>query len=330
MTTRPVKFGFTLPNRGVLFGVTTPARLLEAGARAEESGLFDSVWVGDSLFAKPRLESLALLNGLAARTSRVRLGVGCMASFTTRDPIVFAYEWASLDQMSGGRAWLAVCTGIVGGPGGPSDQEGKPYGIVNKQRAARMAEGIQVLRALWGEDGASFQGRYTSFENLSLAPKPVQQPCPIWIASNPGSFGADPSTMERPLRRVVEMADGWMSVNLAPNEFANRHVLVERFSREAGRTEPFPNILYHNVNINPDYDAAVDETKRFLDHYYGPVFPIPAVKAWTALGTPEQCVEQIRALRDQGAQYITFRVTSWQQEEQFQRLVRDVLPHVNN
>ena len=54
-----MKFGFTLPSQGMLFGVTTPRGLVEAGARAEEAGLFDSVWVGDSPFAKPRLESLA-------------------------------------------------------------------------------------------------------------------------------------------------------------------------------------------------------------------------------------------------------------------------------
>ncbi len=132
-----MKFGLTLPNRGVLFGVTTPRGLLEAGARAEQSGLFDSIWVGDSLFAKPRLESLALLNALGARTSEVKLGVGCMASFATRDPIVFAYEWASFDQLCEGRSWLVACTGIVGGPGGPSDQEGAPFGITNSQRARR-------------------------------------------------------------------------------------------------------------------------------------------------------------------------------------------------
>jgi alkanesulfonate monooxygenase SsuD/methylene tetrahydromethanopterin reductase-like flavin-dependent oxidoreductase (luciferase family) len=325
-----MKFGFTLPNRGVLFGVTTPRGLVDAGVRAEETGLFDSVWVGDSLFAKPRLESLALLNALGARTNRVKLGVGCMASFTTRNPIVFAYEWASFDQLCEGRSWFVACTGIVGPRGGPSDQEGAPFGITNNQRARRMAENIRILRQLWGGETVSFEGEFTRFENLTLAPTPVQQPCPIWIASNPGGFGEDPSVMDRPLRRVVEMADGWMTVELPPGGFATRWAKVKQFANEAGRGgEAFPNILYHNININPDREAALDETKQFLDKYYGPVFPMPAVKAWTSTGSPEECAEQLRSLGEAGVQYVTLRITSWNQEEQFRRLVREVLPRVN-
>ncbi len=324
-----MQFGFTLPNRGVLFGVTTPRGLLEAGARAEETGLFDSLWVGDSLFAKPRLESLALLNGLAARTRTIKLGVGCMASFTTRNPIVFAYEWASFDQLSEGRSWFVACTGIVGPRGGPSDQEGAPFGITNNQRARRMAENIRILRKLWSEEQVSFQGEFTSFEDLTLAPKPLQQPCPIWIASNPGWIGQDPSVMDRPLRRVVEMADGFMTVNLPSDGFATRWAKVQQFAEEAGRGgETFPNILYHNININPDRDAALDETKQFLDKYYGPVFPMPAVMAWTTVGSPEECAEHLLSLGEAGVQHVTLRITSWSQDEQFQQLVREVLPRV--
>jgi len=69
-----LRFGLTLANRGVLLGLTTPAALLDLAARAEESGRFDSIWVGDSLFAKPRLDALTLLAALAARTRSVRLG----------------------------------------------------------------------------------------------------------------------------------------------------------------------------------------------------------------------------------------------------------------
>ena len=104
-----LRFGLTLANRGVLLGVTTPAALLALAERAEGSGWFDSVWVGDSLFAKPRLDALTLLAAIAGRTRRVLLGPACLASFPLRHPLVFAYEWASLDQISGGRAALIVC-----------------------------------------------------------------------------------------------------------------------------------------------------------------------------------------------------------------------------
>jgi alkanesulfonate monooxygenase SsuD/methylene tetrahydromethanopterin reductase-like flavin-dependent oxidoreductase (luciferase family) len=322
-------FGFTLPNRGVMFGLTTPAELLEVGARAEQSGLFDTLWVGDSLFAKPRLDSLALLNALAARTQQVRLGVGCMASFPVRNPIIFAYEWASFDQISGGRSLLVVCTGIV--QRGASEREGAPFGVVDRQRARRMNENIAILRKLWSEDNVCFQGDFTSFDDLTLGPKPVQQPCPIWIASNPGGFTQETAVMERPLRRVAEVADGWMTVSLRPKDFTVRWEILRRQAEAIGRDPAtIRTCSYHNININPDYDAALEESKRFLDAYYGPVFPIEAVKTWTALGTPEQCIEHLRALRAEGSEHITLRITSWQQREQFERLVSEVLPYVDD
>ena len=61
------RFGLSLPNRGVLFGATSVDELLALSETAEASGAFDSIWVGDSLFAKPRLESLVLLSAIAAR-----------------------------------------------------------------------------------------------------------------------------------------------------------------------------------------------------------------------------------------------------------------------
>ncbi len=61
------------------------------------------MWVGDSLVAKPRLEAVTLLSALASVTSRMRLGVGCMATFVHRHPVMLAHQWASLDVLSGGR-----------------------------------------------------------------------------------------------------------------------------------------------------------------------------------------------------------------------------------
>src|SRR5207249_541874 len=88
------RFGLSLPNRGVLFGATSVDELLELSEQAEASCAFDSIWVGDSLFAKPRLESLVLLSAIAARTRRVRLGTCCLSTFPLRDPIFLAAQWA--------------------------------------------------------------------------------------------------------------------------------------------------------------------------------------------------------------------------------------------
>jgi len=84
---------------------------MEASILAEKSGVFESVWVGDSLIHKPRLEAVVLLSAIAARTQKVRLGTICMASFPLRHPVLLAIQWASLDQVSKGRTLLAVCIG---------------------------------------------------------------------------------------------------------------------------------------------------------------------------------------------------------------------------
>ena len=327
MSPAPVSFGYTLPQRGVFFGITTPAAMVERAREVDREPLFDSLWVGDSLFAKPRPDSLTLLGGLATATRRLILGVGCMASFPVRDPLVFAYQWASLDLLSEGRMVLAACTGIVAG--GASAREGAHWGVADRERAARLEENIDICRRLWSEERVSFSGKFRSFADVSVQPRPVQQPCPIWIASNPRPTPGKPDAVDAPLRRVAKKADGWMTVQLFPNMLASSWAKITRFLREEGRDpDAFPTMAYHNVNIGSDRQAALEESKRFLDEYYGPVFSPPIVESWTAAGTPDQCVAALKALVRDGAKRITLRITSWQQDAQYRRLVEDVLPRV--
>src|SRR5262252_8402876 len=178
-----MKIGLTLPNRGVLFGAVTAEQMLQLAERADASDRIHSVWVGDSLLGKPRVESIALLAAVAGRTRRVRLGTACMASFPLRDPVLLAYQWASLDVIAGGRTVLVVCTGIVPQEGGRV--EGELYGLQRRDRVSRMVEWIQVLRLLWTAERASFQGEHYRFEDVTIEPRPVARPHPpIWIANN--------------------------------------------------------------------------------------------------------------------------------------------------
>ncbi len=323
MANNLVKFGFTIPQRGVFFGIASWPEMIALAREADHNAVFDSVWVGDSVMAKPRPESIALLGALAAATQRVRLGVGCMASFPLRDPIVFAYQWATLDLISKGRMQLAACTGIVAG--GVSAKEGATWGITDGQRGNRMAENIAICRRLWSADEVTFEGKYRSFKNVSIKPHPVQQPCPIWIAANP--LGAN---IDKPFQRIAKIADGWMTVQLFPGMFAkNWSKLKEFLEEEDGNPETFPTIAYHNININPHRTVALAESKRFLDEYYGPVFTPEMVEAWTAAGTPSECAKHLNALIRDGAKEITFRITSWDQKGQYEQLVNEVIPRIN-
>src|ERR1041384_2267656 len=93
-------FGLILANRAVVLGAIKARDLVDITIEAEASNQFDAVWVGDSLVAKPRLESVTLLSTLAGVTNRVRLAVGCMATFVHRHPVMLPHQWASLDVLS--------------------------------------------------------------------------------------------------------------------------------------------------------------------------------------------------------------------------------------
>ena len=110
-----------------------------------------------------------------------------------------------------------------------------------------MAENIEICRRLWSEEQASFAGTFRSFSNASVNPKPVQRPCPIWIAANP-----KPALSGKPLRRVAEIADGWMVAQVWPGLFSGLWRRLSRHLIAVGKDpELFPNIAYHNINLAP-------------------------------------------------------------------------------
>ncbi len=326
-------FGLTLANRGVIIGAVKAGDLIDMAVRAEASGAFDAVWVGDSLLAKPRLESVALLSALASVTRKVRLAVGCMATFVHRHPVLFAQQWASLDVISGGRSWLTVCLG------GPNEQsaaqalEHAVMGIQAKERPARLEEGIIILRKLFSEKRVTHYGRFYRLENVTLEPRPVQQPCPIWIASNPTGLtwrdgaSAPEAVIERSFRRVARYADGWMTNKVSPEQFRQQWTRITAMAREEGRDPTkLGNALYHNINIQEDRRAALEESKAFLDRYYTSDFSATFVEGFTTAGDPKHCIQELKDYFNAGLQHITLRLTSWDQQGQFKRFLNEVIP----
>lgn len=325
--------GLTLPNRGVITGLVRAHELIELAAHAEAAGVFDTVWVGDSLLAKPRLEAVTLLGGLAGATGRVRLGVGCLATFVHRHPVLFAHQWASLDQLSSGRSWLVVCLG------GPNEQsaaqalEHAVMGVQASERVARLEEGIAILRGLFGGASVTHHGRFYRLEAVKVEPRPVQQPCPIWIASNPtgltwkGGGSAPEAVVARNLRRVARLADGWMTNKVTPAQFRQQWARILAMAQEEGRAPgALGSALYHNVNLNEDRRAALEESKAFLDTYYTANFSPAFVEGWTAAGSPRQCVAELAAYFDAGVEHVALRMASRDQRGQLQRFVAEVAP----
>jgi hypothetical protein len=194
------------------------AMLLDLSTVVEELG-FDSVWVGDSLFSKPRWEPISLLSAISQRTSRVKLGTACMVS-STRNPLYLALEWATLDAISGGRTILGT------GMGNPEEgvrREIEALGLDYSKRAAIFDEGLEAIRQLWTKGSVTLHGAHFTYDDVSFFSgteqgplMPAQAPPPIWVVSNPRLKGdAPPDVMERRMRaacrRIVTWGDGWMT-----------------------------------------------------------------------------------------------------------------------
>ena len=321
------RYGLSLPNRGVLFGATTVDELLAVAEQADASGVIDSIWVGDSLFAKPRLESLVLLSAIAARTRHVRLGTCCLSTFPLRDPLFLAAQWAALDHVSSGRMILGAC---VGGslPREKAEAEFAPFNVKLADRGPRMEEGIAILRKLWTEERVTHQGRFYHFRDLTLEPKPVQKPCPpIWIATNPKPELTKRHVMDRALERVGRLADGWMTDNTPVARFEERWALIRRVAREGGRTPgPTEAALHLMVNLNDDRTTAFEEAVRFLQTYYSPAMTREYIEGWLAYGSPAAVLEKIHAYVEAGCTTPILRFASWDQKGQLARALADVMP----
>jgi alkanesulfonate monooxygenase SsuD/methylene tetrahydromethanopterin reductase-like flavin-dependent oxidoreductase (luciferase family) len=321
-----VRFGISLPNRAVLFGIPV-ATLLETAARADASGLFDSVWVGDNFLSKPRLEAIVTLSAIAARTQRLKLGTICMATFPMRHPLQLAIQWASLDVLSGGRTILTVCNGGSARNGALYATELAATGVRSSERMPRLEEGITLLRQLFGPDPVTFHGQFYTFDNVDMQPKPVQAHVPICIAINPAKDIA-PALEERILRRVARLADGWQTDAIEPEVFRERWARIQAYSAEYGRAGQVSDAQLHlMVNINDDAAKAHREATDFLDHYYGEgSVALDFLDNWLAYGPPSAVIEKIATFVDAGYTTIVLRFTSPEQLAQLERCISDVLP----
>jgi len=326
-----MNFGITLSNRGVLVGLCTAKDLLLQADAVEASPVMDSVWCGDALFVNRRLDALTLLAAVAGRTERVLLGPACMGSFALRNPLVFAYEWASLDVLSNGRTRLVACAG--GGAGPLWEAESAAMDQAPEDRRKRMVENIHVLRHLWTKDNEPFEGQFIKFANVTLEPKPIQNPCPIWLATNAERLSkgqADSGGSDFALNRVGKIADGWMTHSVSPEGFRRSWDFILKAGSDAGRdVSGFDNILYHHINVNDDKVDALADSKRFLDLYYGADYSKERLEAWLTYGSPRDCIEHLKTYKASGCKRVTFRISTMGDPiAQLRRVTEEVLPFV--
>jgi alkanesulfonate monooxygenase SsuD/methylene tetrahydromethanopterin reductase-like flavin-dependent oxidoreductase (luciferase family) len=295
MTTSKINFGVLLPTReAVMSGRSDPSTLIQLAERAEALG-FSSVWAGDSLTARPRIDALTTLAAVGARTHRVRLGTAIFLA-ALRNPIMLAYQLASLDWITGGRIDLGVGYGRAKEPA--AEHEFKILGLDPSARMKMSEELIQVMRRLWREKDVSHAGKFTSFEHVTLEPKPLQPDgVPIWIASN---------NVEPGLKRVARLGDAWINNIKSPEIFAECWQKIRGYAADAGRDPSSIHACIYFTLAAGGKDAVL-EGQTFLAQYYNRSYEAVANAMLCVTGTWDEAIDWMEKYVEAGARTVVLR-----------------------
>ena len=313
-------FGVLLPTRGVLVyaGSSGPRveQVWQMAETAERAG-YHSVWVGDSITSKPRMEPLTAMAAVAARTSRVKVGTAVLLN-ALRHPVHLAHAAATIDNISSGRAILGLGAGR--GNNRMFVAEHAAVGVPITERASRMEESIRVMRALWTGEPVSSDGEYYPLDAVELEPRPVQPSIPLWISSN---------WVRRGLSRVAEYGDAWIT-NVPSVELFDQ--CWERIEQKAGEFGRDPSgigrCLYVSVNLNDNTRDALAEGDQYVQAYYSIPYEVISKNLLCVFGPVQQCIETLQAYKEAGAGYFIVRFASPNQARQMTRFTEEVLPFV--
>ena len=267
------QYSFRLPNADYLGFPATPQAIVETACKAEELG-FDALFVNDHVIVDdaPRsalwrnvYDPLMVLSHVAARTSRVLLGTSVLI-MPYRNPIVTAKMVATLDQLSDGRA-------IAGVGAGWNEAEYDALGVPYHERGARTTEYLRLWQACWEPGPTTFHGRFFSFDQMHVSPKPLQQPHPpIWIG---GSSHAS-------LRRAARFAQVWQPTPTALPELISNMAYLRDVCAEIGRNDVPRTRMSFRVNFSHITGSSSSGGER------------P-----TGQGTPEQVASDLKRYRQE-------------------------------
>jgi probable F420-dependent oxidoreductase len=335
-----MKFGVMLPHTNKIASTDAIIRTAET---AEECGfhalsvhdhiVFNGYWIvsgtrgidapGDD---RDLFEAMETMTFAAARTSKIRL-VASVIVLPIREPVLFAKQAATLDVLSNGRLTLGFG---VGPPLTPGDHEttklgnhrsnaGKEYDAVGiyGNRGPRTDEYIEAVLEIWQNESASYKGKYTSFEDIEVFPKPLQKPHPPIFIGGRSEFA---------IQRTVKYGQGWNPSQPSAPQMVEGIARIQKLCREAGR-EP---IEEFGVNI-PSVIAATDaEADAIARPTVGPMFPGETeYQERTIVGSPETFIKRVQEFKNAGVNYVELKPL-YPSMDQFMdqlRLIRDeVMP----
>jgi len=306
---RPVKFGLFFPQVGQSF-----AALRERCRLAEELG-YDSVFFVDHLWQRglpevDHLEVWTLLSAMAASTERLRLGALVLCN-SYRSPALLAKMASSLDNVSSGRLILGIGAGWM-------DEEYRGYGYPfpsTRVRIEQLDEGIEVIKRLFHDDCADFQGKYYQLDQAYNRPFPVQKPHPPILIGGGGE--------KLMLRVVARHADIWNCPNNHATEFASRLRALRGHCEAIGR-DPAEIEVSEQCIVVLGRDAADFKDKWVTaNKMLGSVFDLEKT---AYRGTPDQVIEQLRARVAEGVTFFTFLLSDFHSPESLRLFAETVLP----
>ena len=228
--------------------------------RAEELG-FDSIWYAehpatpvesDSPFPSTGgeipltyshfTEPYIALARASAVTTKLLLGTG-ITLVPQRNPLILAKEVAALDFHSGGRFLFGIGTGWL-------REEVELFGGDFPKRWTQTREALDVMKALWSNDAASFEGTYYKFPEVRSYPKPAQKPWPPIIIG-----GMAPKVIDR----IVKHADGWLPNRITYDELKDKRAELNEKTAAAGRDPKKMTISIFGQEADPDHIGKLFE-----------------------------------------------------------------------
>lgn len=160
-----------------------------------DNGGVDSIWQSDRIIdAAPNLETMSVMAALAGGSRRLKFGMN-VASLGLRHPVLTAKQCATIDVLSEGRLLPAF------GVGSALSRDFTATGTPTKGRGQRTDEGLEIMSRLWREDSVSFQGEHYQLDEATIAPKPVQQPLPLWTGGS----------AKQAIERTARWGTGWQA-----------------------------------------------------------------------------------------------------------------------
>ena len=303
-----VSWGISIPQ--VFFGRPIDMPLIERWSKRAESLGFESLWTQEAITgAVPILEPVTLLSYLAAITEKVRLGTSVIVA-PLRNPIQLAKSLGSLDHMSRGR--LTVGLGLGGNP-----NDIPPYGLSSEKRVRRFTEIIDVMKALWTQPEAHFQGEFWQLDGLKMEPKPLQKPHPpIWLGAR--HINA--------LRRAVRHGDGWMGAGSSDTaSFVTAVDQTKMYLEEADRDPGSFTISKRvYVAVDNDEDRAEGRLKEWFGKRYGNADMASQVSVW---GSTAKVTEKLAKVTEAGAEMVLLN-PAFDDMEHLDALAEEVIPNL--